>query len=490
MTKAFNWRQVVKIFGFLLLLESFCMFIATLVALLYGGYDAPFFIRSIAITAFSACICLMIGGRHSSQLGVREGYLIVGFVWVIFSFFGMLPFYLSGAIPSVADAFFETMSGFTTTGASILNDIESLPHGILFWRSLIQWLGGMGIVVLFLAVLPMLGSGIQLYAAEVPGPSKEKIQPRVKDTARRLWGIYLALTLVEALLLYIFGMGIFDAICHSFTTMATGGYSTKQASIAHWDSPAIHYIIIIFMFIAGTNFSLTYMAVVQKKFSKMFKDDEFKKYAMLVAVATIIITVIITIYNTENITATTLERNFRDSLFQTVSIITTTGFATADYMLWKPVLWVLISMLMLTGASAGSTSGGVKIIRFVVIIKNIFYEFKRLIHPRAIIPVKINKHVVRDNYINNIHAFVSIYIACLCIGIIVLMFDGLPMLESIGAALTCISNVGPGFGAQGPSGNFYMLPDFAKWFMSFLMLLGRLELFTILLLFYPSFWKK
>ncbi len=490
MTKVFNWRQVFKVMGLLIMIECLFMIISMVVAYCYGGSDGKAFLYSVLIAFGVGLVCLLIGGRGEKKVGTREGYLIVGVVWIVFSIFGMLPFYISGAIPSLADAYFETMSGFTTTGASILNDIEALPHGLLFWRSLIQWLGGMGIVVLFIAVLPMLGSGAQLYAAEVPGPSYDRIKPRLKDTAQRLWLLYLAFTVAEAILLYAFGMGIFDAVCHSLTTMATGGYSTKQASIAHWDSPAIHYIVTFFMFLAGTNFTINYMVFVNRKFKRLKEDDEFRRYVLIIALATLFIATVLTLSHTEVISFEAIEKNFRDSLFQVVSIVTTTGYATADYMQWAPVIWVVVSLLMLVGASAGSTSGGMKIIRLNVLFKNVFHEFKRLIHPRAVVPVCVNKKVMPENFINNIHAFIVVYVACLCLGIIVLMLDGMPAMESIGASLTCISNVGPGFGEQGPAGNFAMMPDFAKWFLSFLMLIGRLELFTILLLFYPSFWKK
>ncbi len=491
MTKVFNWRQVVRTFGLLLLIETFFMLVSTAVSVCYGGYDTKYLLISSGITAFVALCCLMLSGfKIQRQIGTREGYLIVAVVWVIFSFFGMLPFYLSGAIEGVADAFFETMSGFTTTGASILNDIESLPHGLLFWRSLIQWVGGMGIVLLFIAFLPMLGASVQLYTAEVPGLTCDRIQPRLRDTARSLWLLYFTVTFVQAVLLYVFGMDAFDAVCHSLTTMATGGYSTKQDSIAYWDSAAIHYIIIVFMFIAGTNFTLNYALFVKGKVKSYLKDEEFRIYGMLVLLATISIAIIITVSYTDVYTFEVIERNFRDSLFQVVSIVTTTGYATADYMQWAPVTWVIISLLMLVGASAGSTSGGMKIIRLNVIVKNVLYEFKRLIHPRAIVPVKVNSRNMSDKTVSNIHAFIVIYVFCLCMGIIILMLEGLSAMEALGAALTCISNVGPGFGEQGPAGNFAMLPDASKWFLSFLMLIGRLELFTILLLFYPPFWKK
>lgn len=489
MTKAFNWQQVIRILGLLLLTEATFLLLAAGVSFIYQENDFGSIIQAAGITAGVGLSGLLIGGKPKKQMGIREGYLIVGFVWIVFSFFGMLPFVLSGYIPSVTDAYFETMSGFTTTGASILNDIESLPHGLLFWRSLIQWIGGMGIVVLSLAVLPMFGGGMQLYVAEVPGLTYDKIQPRIQETARRLWGIYLIITCTQVILLNIVGMDFFDAVCHSLTTMSSGGYSTKQASIAHWDSATIQYIIIFFMTIAGINFSLIYYSINQRNFKKIFHDEEFRTYILTIIIISSLLTIGLTIIS--NIPAlATIEQNFRCALFQTVSILTTTGFATADYMIWPPILWLLLLFAMLFGGSAGSTAGGMKMARLLVIVKNLFYEFKRIIHPKAIIPVRINRRVLPENIVTNVHAFVTIYVILIAFSIMILMMNGMDIQEALGAALTSISNVGPGLGAQGPAGNFAMIPTFAKWYLSFLMLIGRLELFTILLLFSPSFWRK
>ena len=456
------------------------------VAYIYGEYDLIYHL-------ISSAICIAIGGttayltkdaeKHS---GKREGYIIVTMVWIVFSLFGLLPFWLSGGIPSFTDAFFETMSGFTTTGSSILSDIEALPHGLLFWRSIIQWLGGMGIIVLSLAILPILGvGGMQLFIAEVPGPTPDKLHPRIAETAKRLWVIYLLFTVAETILLIVGGMDLYDAVCHSFTTMATGGYSTKQASIAFYDSAYIQYVIIIFMFIAGTNFTLSYHAF-HGRFRKVIENEEFRYYLGFVLGITLIVGVVL--YYTEHELG--LEQSFRDALFQVVSIITTTGYATADYLLWVPFLSILIFILMFFGGSAGSTGGSVKIVRVVLLLKNSYYELKRLVHPNAVIPVRLNNRAVSQTIITNILAFVVFYIIIFGVSTIVMSIMGFDMETSLGAVATSLGNIGPGLGEVGPSSNFAEIPVFGKWFLSFLMLLGRLELFTVLLLFAPAFWKE
>ncbi|MGN0186691.1 MAG: TrkH family potassium uptake protein [Paludibacteraceae bacterium] len=489
MTKTFNYRLVFRILGLLLFTETFFLLLAAVVALGYGETDFLPLLESAGITALGSLLGYLAGYRAPRQLGVREGYCIVAVVWVFFSLFGMLPFLLNGSILTPTDAFFETMSGFTTTGASILTNIEALPHGLLFWRSLIQWLGGMGIVVLSLAVLPFLGGNMQLFMAEVPGPTYDKLQPRITNTARQLWGLYVILTGLEAIVLYIGGMPLFDAICHALTTMATGGYSTKQDSIAYWDSPFIQYTIIVFMILAGTNFALLYWAFIKRRFDKLWHDEELRTYLLTIAAFTLTITLGLVVYKGVH-SITEFEKTFRESLFQVVSIITTTGFSTTDYMLWKPVVWALLLLLMLSGGSAGSTSGGLKIIRLLLVCKNGYYEMKRLIHPKAILPVRINQHVVPENTISNIHAFTVIYVGIIIISTFVVALSGMSLGESFGAALTAISNVGPGIGSCGPAGNFADIPTFAKWFLAFVMLIGRLELFTVLVLFSPTFWKK
>ena len=354
---------------------------------------------------------------------------------------------------------------------------------------MLQWLGCMGIVVLSLAILPMFGAGMQLFAAEVPGITYDKLQPKITDTARKLWELYLLLTIICAILLYVSGMNIFDAICHSLTTLASGGYSTKNASIAYWASPTIHYIIIFFMIIAGTNFSLLYGAMIRRQWKRLIYDEEFKTYIYSTLGISIVITIGLICTRTFD-GFQSIEKAFRDALFQIVATMTTTGFSTSDYMSWHPILWLIMLLVIPMGATAGSTSGGIKIIRLHIVAKNIFYEFKRVMHPKAIRPIRVNHRIVSENTLSNTYVFISIFVIITIVSTIVMMICGLSPSEAFGCSLTSISNVGPGIGAQGPSGTFAMLPDFAKWYLSFLMLIGRLELFTILILFLPSFWKK
>ncbi len=479
-----NYRVILFVLTRLLAVEGLIMLISGGISWSYGETDFMSFALSTAIVLGINIITYPFLRNISKHIGKKEGYLIVSLVWVVFSFFGALPFYISGAIPSFTDAFFETASGFTTTGASILNDIESLSHGMLFWRSITQWLGGMGIIVMAVAILPLFGiGGMQLFIAEVPGPTPDKIHPRVKETAKRLWGIYILLTLVETLLLWLGEMNFFDAINHSFTTMATGGYSTKQSSIADFSAYS-QYVITIFMFLAGMNFTLSFFAI-KLKFNKVFKNEELRWYTSIIVVITLVIAVIIWKNNDIGI-----EKAFRDSLFQVVSIITTTGFATYDYLLWSPVAIVLIFMLMFFGGSAGSTGGGVKIVRIMLLIKNSHFEFKRMMHPKAIVPVRLDKRSVEPKIIAHVQGFIVMYFIIFVVGTIIMSAMKLDLNSAMGAVIACLGNIGPGLGEVGPASNFANIPDLGKWFLSFTMIVGRLELFTVLVLFSPFFWKK
>ena len=479
-----NTRIIIRILGLLLLLESIFMASSGGVAFLYNEVAMPLLIS--AFIALSTGLLAWFFTRNAPKgLGKREGYIIVTSAWILFSLFGTLPFVISKAIPSFTDAFFETISGFTTTGASILDNIEAMPHGLLFWRSITQWLGGMGIIVMSLAILPLLGiGGMQLFVAEVPGLKPDKLHPRVKETAKRLWAIYILFTLTEATLLKLGGMNVFDAICHSFTTLATGGYSTKQASIAHWDSPFIHYVIIIFMIIAGTNFSLSYFGL-KFRFREVFRNEEFRFYWKFLIGFTGII--FIGLYLSEG---AVFEKSFRDALFQVSSIMTTTGFVTVDYSIWKTFLMLLIFLLMFFGGSAGSTGGSIKIVRIVLLIKNSYLELKRLIHPNAVIPVRLNKQPVSPEIIANVLAFIVFYLMIFVIGVIVMSSLGLDLDTAMGSVAATLGNIGPGIGDVGPVDNFAAIPDAGKWILSFLMLVGRLELFTVIILFSPAFWRK
>lgn len=480
-----NVKIVLRVLGLLLFVEGVAMLLSFGISLLYDEYDQTAFLISSGINVMLGGGLVIFTRNARKDIGRHEGYLIVTLAWVVFSAFGSLPYVISGVIPDYTSAFFETISGFSTTGSSVLSDIDSLPHGILFWRSMTQWLGGMGIIVLSLAILPVFGiGGMQLFMAEVPGPTPDRISPRIRQTAKTLWGIYMIFTLAEMVLLWIAGMEFFDAVCHSFTTMATGGFSTKQASVAHWSSPAIQYIIIVFMFLAGTNFTLSYLAL-RGSFKRVFHDEEFKYYGFFVLLFTGIIFGGLLISSEAGI-----EPAFRDALFQVVSIMTTTGYSTVDYLTWPPVLIALIFGLFFFGGSAGSTGGSIKIMRIVLLLKNSYYELRRMVHPQAVIPVKFNKQSVEARIITNVLAFFMFYFAIF--GFSTILFSLIePDIESaMGAVATSLGNIGPGLGSVGPAENFMHISPAGKWFLSFLMLLGRLELFTVLVIFSPSFWRE
>ncbi len=482
----FNFRAVLAIQGILAMLLGGFMLLCLPVSYIYQDGTAYTFFMSGAFAIVAGFALWYIFSRSGdSELRKKDGYLVVTLGWLSMALFGAIPYLLSGTIPVYADAFFETMSGFTTTGASILTDIEALPHGILMWRSMTQWIGGMGIIVLAVAILPLLGiGGMQLYVAEAPGVSPDKLKPTIRATAIRLWLIYLILTVSEFLLLLIGGMNVFDAINHSLTTMATGGFSTKNASIAHFSSPFIHYVITIFMFLAGMNFTLTYFGL-HGKIKKIFENEEFRYYLALVIIVATLVSIFI-----YNCTDQTYELSFRQSLFSVISIVSTTGYVTADYTTWSPLLTMIFFMLMFVGASAGSTAGGVKIVRHVILVKNSLLEFKRLIHRSAVLPMRFNDKPVTKDITFNIMAFMIIYIMVFALGSITMSYLGADFTTAIGAVATSMGNIGPGLGNVGPSSNFSEISIPGKWFLSFLMLLGRLELFTVLILFTPYFWRK
>ena len=483
--------------GLLLLFNGLFMLIAAVVSGIYND-GATLDIALASITSMFIGITSMYYTReHKKEVQRKEGYIIVTFGWIVMSISGMLPYLFSGSIPNVTNAFFETMSGYTTTGASILDDIESLPEGILLWRSLTHWIGGMGIIVLAIAILPLLGiGGMQLFAAEAPGPSADKLHPRITDTAKRLWYIYFGYTVAETLLLKLAGMSFFDAINHSLATLSTGGFSTKNASLAYWnDKPLIQYIVIFFMFLAGTNFVLSYFAF-KGKIQRAIKDEEFKFYSVFIAFFAVIVALVI--YFEANVQVTDYhpmvngmaESSFRHALFQVVAVITTTGFVTADFTGWTPFLTVFFFGLMFLGGSAGSTAGGIKVMRHLLIIKNGVLEFKRTLHTNAVIPVRYNNKTVREHIVYNIIAFFVLYMLSFIIGAMVLAFLGLDFESAIGGAASSLGNVGPAFGSLNPLSNFSDLPVLGKWWCGFLMLLGRLELFTVLIIMTPYFWKS
>jgi trk system potassium uptake protein TrkH len=437
-------------------------------------------------TTFLCGLLAYVSTRMRAQdLRTKEGFAIVAFSWIFLSVFGALPFLISGAIPSITDAFFETMSGFTTTGASILTNVEALPKGLLFWRSLTHWIGGMGIIVLSLAILPFLGvGGMQMFKAEVPGPTADKLTPRITETAKILWGVYVLISAVEVLLLLLGGMNIFDSLCHTFGTMATGGYSTRNASIGAYENSFIHFVIIFFMLLAGTNFALHYR-FLKKDYRAYIRNTELLFFLALIGLAVLFIGVDVYFNNYQNLGLT-----FRDTLFQVVSIVTTTGYGSADYEQWAFSSQFVLFALMFFGGCAGSTGGGMKIIRIYLLVKFVFSEITRLLHPHAVRPVRVGGAVVPREVMTNVVGFFILFVLVFMVGVFVMAALGLDMATSFGASVAALANIGPGLGSVGPTDNYAHIPVVGKWVLSFLMLMGRLELFTVIVLLSPFYWQK
>ena len=491
-------KVIIYIIGVLLLFNGGLMLLATIASWLMK--DTVTF--EMTVSAFVVMILggfmMLISRNHEPQIHKREGYLIVTLGWVVMTLTGMIPYILTDTIKDLPSVFFETMSGYTATGSTILTDIESLPAGILFWRSMTHWIGGMGIIVLAIAILPLLGiGGMQLFTAEAPGPNSDKLHPRITDTAKRLWLIYVTLTIVETLLLYLAGMSIFDALNHAMSTMASGGFSTKNISLAHWNHlPWVHYIIMVFMFLAGSNFVLSYF-VFTGRIKKVFQDDEFLTFAKFIFFFSMIVFAILISqvdltngsFDHPQVWGKT-ESSLRHSFFQVLAIVTTTGFVTADYTAWSPFMTIFFFGLMFLGGSAGSTSGGIKVVRHLLMIKSGFLEFKRALHPNAIIQSRYNGKVVSKEIIGNILGFFILYMISFIIGSLVFGFMGLDFENAVGVAASSLGNVGPAIGDFGPASNYSQLPALGKYWSSFLMLMGRLELFTVLILFTPFFWMK
>jgi trk system potassium uptake protein TrkH len=480
-----NFKQITNLIGFFLMVEGVFMLFGLPFAVYYRDPKPLSLFYSFLITSgIGGSLWVLTRKIKNNHINKREGFVVVSLTWVAISLFGTLPFMISGSIPSFTDAFFETMSGFTTTGASILSDVEVLPKGILFWRSFTHWIGGMGIIVLSIVVLPFLGiGGMQLYAAEMPGVTKDKLHPRISETAKRLWGIYIILTLLQIGLLLLGNMNLLESMCHAFGSMGTGGFSTRNASIGAY-SPYIQYVVIVFMMLAGMNFTLHFLAVTGK-FRLVWRDDELRYYLYLIAGFTLLVGFLLFIRM-----GTGPEKAFRDALFQVVSIITTTGYMTSDYLVWPGATWFLILLLMFVGGMAGSTGGGVKVIRQLLLFRNAGKELKRAIHPQGIIPVRLNGQAVSQDVIYKVMAFFQLYILIFVFGAIGLSFLGVDFETAVGASISALGNIGPGLGKVGPVGNYGFIHDAGKWLLALLMLLGRLELFTVLLLITPSFWKR
>ena len=481
----FHPKAIFRIIGFLLLFEALSLLSSVLVALYYGE-PTEYLLLSVAAMVVSGSFFAYVCRKAGRNVSRKDGYIVVTVIWIIFSLFGSLPYMLSGYIPSFTDAFYETMSGFTTTGSSILSNIESLPKSLLFWRSLTHWIGGLGIVFFTVAVFPIFGLGdMHLFAAESVGPMRAKLHPRISVTARWILTVYIGLTVIATVAFYAAGMGWFDSLCHSMSTVSTGGFSTKQASIAAFGSPLIEYVTILFMFIGGVSLSLQYLFIFKGRVKELFRDTEFRTYLMFVLFFTAIISV--GLFLTTTMTA---EWSFRTALFQVVSIQTTTGFATVDYTLWSPLLWLMLCGLMFVGACSGSTSGAMKCVRVATLFKVMWNEFKRIVHPNAVLPVRMARKIVPTSVQSAILAYTVIYFFIVIVGVVVNMAFGIDFLNSFGLSVTSVGNVGPALGNYGPMDSLALLPAGVKWFCSFQMLVGRLEFFAVLLLLTPIFWKR
>jgi trk system potassium uptake protein TrkH len=475
---------IIHILGFLQIFLAAAMLLPIPFSLFYGESDWTALLISSVITALIGFIAFK-STKFEQDLRPKEGFAIVALGWISFSIFGSLPFLISGYIPSFTDAFFETMSGFTTTGASILNDIEALPHGILFWRSLTHWIGGMGIIVLSIAILPFLGiGGMQLFKAEVPGPVADKLTPRMTETAKILWGVYVLFSAIETGLLMLGGMNLFEALCHTFGTMATGGYSTQNASIGAYHSAYIDSVIILFMIIAGTNFSLHYR-FLKGDLKSYFKNQEFLFFISLIVIFTLLIG-LDTFLNQYH----SLGKTVQKTLFQVTSIITTTGYSTADFEQWASSSQILLFLMMFIGGCAGSTGGGIKVMRIFILMKFVFSEIVRLIHPHAVVSVKFGNSAIPREVLTNILGFFILFIFLFVIGTFAMSAMGLDLVTAFGAVAATLGNIGPGLGGVGPTDNYANIPVIGKWLLSFFMLAGRLEVFTVIILFSPSFWRK
>ena len=478
-----SYRFVAYLIGLLLAFESMLLLACCCVSMIYGESDLMSFVVSFALCLSVSAILLVYGRRRKCAMSRNEGYIVVALSWVFFSVFGMVPYLWGGFIPNITDAFFETMSGFTTTGATILDNIESMPHGILFWRSLTQWIGGLGIVCFTIVLLPGFGASSQmLYLSEATGVTHNKLYPKTRVMARYIFMVYILLTAVESALLMAGGMGLFDAVCHSMTTTATGGFSTKQESIAYWHSPYMEYVVSIFMLLSAINFSL-YIVAFKSKWKKLREFVELKWFACSVGLLTLIISAVLFLNN-----GYSAEEAFRKSLFQVATCHTSCGFATDDYNLWPPFTWMLLIFAMLSGGCTGSTSGGVKNLRLIIIANCIRNQFRQILHPRAVLPVRVGG-LFDNKLLTTVLVFFAAYLSVAFIGWTLLMAFGVGFTEAMSTVISAMGNVGPGLGSFGPAFSWAALPDAAKWILSSLMLIGRLEIFGFLLIFYRSTWK-
>lgn len=481
-----NLKVVANILGLLLVFNGLFMLLCLPASLVFNPSDLiPIAFSAAATIGVGLLAWVLTRSKERPNVRKREGFLIVTLGWAVMALSGTLPYIMSGSVVNFTDAFFESISGYTTTGASVISNLDFIPRDILLWRSLTQWMGGMGFIVLAVAILPVLGiGGMQMFMAESSGISYDKVQPRIRETAKRLWLIYVGLTVVCMLLLKAAGMGWFDALNHAFTTMSSGGFSTQNNSIAGYSS-IIQYIIILFMFITGVNYTLLYFGF-NGRFERFFKNEELRFYTGVTLFMAIVVTVAILGLGKDYGT----EKAFRDAMFQTVSVITTTGFVSADYTAWNPFVTMLFFLMLFFGAMAGSTAGGVKIVRHVVLVKNSILELKRQLHPSAVIPVRLNKRAIDPSITYSVVAFIMMYLTIFALGTVMMALLGVDFETALGSVATSLGNVGPAIGKVGPVNTFAEIPSMGKWLLGVLMLVGRLELFTVLVLFTPYFWKR
>lgn len=481
-----RWRYILNVVGILTLFLGLTMLFPLMVAFYYRDNSIYSILISIGITVFSGILLhLVFKGEKVENLTKREGMAIVTFGWSSACLFGALPFYIGGEFGSFVNALFESVSGFTTTGSSILTNIEGVSMGLLFWRSLIQWFGGMGIIVLSIAILPFLGvGGMQLYKAEVPSPVPDKLRPRIRDTAMILWKVYALFSVAEIIFLMLGGMNLYDALCHTFTTMPTGGFSTKNASIAHYDSVYLDFVVFFFMLAASINFSLHYQLLRGKPLA-FWKDSECRVFLGAVVVLILVVT-----FNIFGSVYQSLGQAFRYSSFQVMSIITTTGYATADYEQWPAMSRLILLICMFTGASAGSTGGGIKWLRIMLYFKYCYRELFALLHPHAVTHIKIAGKSVPEDVMRSVMGFLALYLGLFGFCSVVLAGLGVDFVTSFSAVAATLGNIGPGFGAVGPVENFANIPVLGKWLLIWCMLLGRLEIFTVIILLVPEFWRR
>ena len=482
-----NFRIISKIIGSLLFIEAFFIALCLVVAFGFEEDDTLAFAMSLLITFGSAVLFLYMGRHAENTLSRHDAYIVVTAVWIIFSIFGMFPFLIHGSITSVTDAYFETMSGFTTTGATILDDVEALPHGMLFWRSLMQWIGGLGIVFFTIAILPSLvGGSVKIFAAEATGPIKAKMHPRLTTTAKWIWSIYSLLTLGCGLSFWLAGMNWFEATNYAMTTTATGGFAIHNSGTADFQSPTVDYIAIIFQFLAGINFTLLYISIFKMKLKDLYRNSEFKLYISTVLLATAAIMLCLLIQM-----GYPLEKAFRNALFQVVGFITTTGICNDDIGTWPHVTWIILGLMMFLGACAGSTSGGFKCIRGVMTLKVLRNNFRQIIHPNAVLPIKVNGQSIPQSRITALFAFFTLFVLMLIVTAAIMIISGIDSTNSVVIALSCVSNVGPSLDNQvGPPILWSGMSDIVKWTLCLLMLMGRLEILTVLVLFTRTFWKE